>query len=51
MNFDFDKTHWVKTKLIQNAIKKVDEMDRLELIEYISLLLHHIEELEEKVVA
>jgi|TARA_B100001094_G_scaffold319833_1_gene365184 hypothetical protein len=39
-------TAWVKTSIIQDAIKKVDEMDRLELIEYVSLLLNHIEELE-----
>ncbi len=43
---NFNTTVWVKTSTIQNAIKKVDEMKRLELIEYISLLLNHIEELE-----
>tara|TARA_B100001778_G_scaffold307712_1_gene287960 strand:+ start:70 stop:219 length:150 start_codon:yes stop_codon:yes gene_type:complete len=46
MNIDFDKTHLVKTKLIQTAIENVEEMNKLELIEYISLLLQHIEELE-----
>jgi|TARA_R100000479_G_scaffold175302_2_gene125986 hypothetical protein len=46
MKIDFNTTVRVKTSIIQDAIKKVDEMDRLELIEYISLLLNHIEELE-----
>jgi len=42
---EFNETVWVKTNIIQYATKKVDEMDRLELIEYISCLLNHIEEL------